>query len=551
MKKFNLLKSIGILTAFLAVGFITSCNEDKDDPVADVVASFQFEVNADNFLQVDFTNASSVNASSYSWDFGDSNSSTDESPSHTYGTTGTYDVVLTATGDAGSDTFTKSISITDPDEALTLLVGETSKTWKLVREGTAMLLAADPQYSAIYWPGSSNDGQRPCLYDDAFTFGRDGSYTYNDAGTFWAEYGIFNGGIGASGCDTDTTPEGCFEATAANMVNECGDDVSAWLSGTHSFAYNSGTGKITLTGMGAWIGIPKLGTTADNNVSPQSSVIFDAVVVDGGASGVDTLHANFTYAGTFWPVTYVSYSDASLEPALVSVSANFGASANGLTATFVNQSSGATVFAWDFGDGGSSSDENPMHTYASAGTYTVTLTASDAGGSSATATNDVSVSEVALSEPAPTPTRDAANVISVYSDAYTDISGVDTNPNWGQATVVTGETVQGDNVLLLSGLNYQGIDFGGEQDLTGKTFVHLDVWSASATTVNLSLISTGPAETPYGLTITAGQWNSYDIALSEYSSVVDITKTIQFKFDDAGSGSSPSIYVDNIYFYNE
>ncbi len=301
--------------AGLSLVFLWSCGDDE--PGTDEVlpiASFQFAVDETNFLQVTFSNFSQ-NATSYSWDFGDGNSSTEEAPVHTYEMTGDYTVTLTATDDAGEESMqSQSISITDPDEALTLLAGSSSKTWKLLRDGTSMLLAADPQYSQIYWTGTSNDGQRPCLYDDEFTFGRDGSYTYNDAGTFWAEFGIFNN---VADCDTNVTGESCFEVSAATMVNACGDDISAWGSGTHSYTYDASTGKIDLSGTGAWIGIPKLGTTADNNIVPQSAVQFDAVLVDGGESGVDTLFASFTYAGTFWPITYVSYDDASLEPALV------------------------------------------------------------------------------------------------------------------------------------------------------------------------------------------------------------------------------------------
>lgn len=156
----------------------------------------------------------------------------------------------------------------------------------------------------------------------------------------------------------------------------------------------------------------------------------------------------------------------------------------------------------------------------------------------------------APSTAAPTPTVAEADVISVFSDAYTNIEGVNTNPDWGQATTVTNETVEGDNVLFLSGLNYQGIDFAGNmQDVSGKTMVHLDVWSVESVTFNLSLISDGPLETPVSITSEAGTWKSIDIPLSDYTSVVDLTQIIQFKFDDAGSGTSPSFYVDNIYFY--
>ena len=52
---------------------------------------------------VTFTNTSD-NATSYSWDFGDGNSSTSMSPSHTYAGDGTYDVELTATNECGSVT---------------------------------------------------------------------------------------------------------------------------------------------------------------------------------------------------------------------------------------------------------------------------------------------------------------------------------------------------------------------------------------------------------------------------------------------------------------
>ena len=50
--------------------------------------------------------------------------------------------------------------------------------------------------------------------------------------------------------------------------------------------------------------------------------------------------------------------------------------------TFTDESSGApTGWSWTFGDGGTSTAQNPSHTYNAAGTYTVSLTASNAHGS--------------------------------------------------------------------------------------------------------------------------------------------------------------------------
>ena len=53
-----------------------------------------------------------------------------------------------------------------------------------------------------------------------------------------------------------------------------------------------------------------------------------------------------------------------------------------LEVDFIDASTGgATSWSWDFGDGGSSSAQDPNHTYTAAGTYTVTMTASNAYGS--------------------------------------------------------------------------------------------------------------------------------------------------------------------------
>lgn len=62
--------------------------------------------------------------------------------------------------------------------------------------------------------------------------------------------------------------------------------------------------------------------------------------------------------------------------------ADFEFQTDGLRAFFNDTSTGGpTAWSWDFGDGGTSAAQNPSHTYAQAGTYTVKLTASNAGGS--------------------------------------------------------------------------------------------------------------------------------------------------------------------------
>jgi hypothetical protein len=154
-------------------------------------------------------------------------------------------------------------------------------------------------------------------------------------------------------------------------------------------------------------------------------------------------------------------------------------------------------------------------------------------------------------EAAPAPTEDADSVISVFSDAYTDIANTNFDPNWGQATDATIVTINGNEVLKYATLNYQGINIGGadgvEQDISAKGYLHLDYWTANATALKIFLISTGPAEKPYTLTVpTNGNWASVNIPLSEFSSVVDLTKVFQMKFEGDGD-----VYVDNIYFHGE
>lgn len=68
--------------------------------------------------------------------------------------------------------------------------------------------------------------------------------------------------------------------------------------------------------------------------------------------------------------------------------AGFSVTVQGLTATFTDASQGhgatLTEWHWNFGDGGTSTQQNPVHIYADAGNYTVTLTVIDSQGESGT-----------------------------------------------------------------------------------------------------------------------------------------------------------------------
>jgi PKD repeat protein len=66
---------------------------------------------------------------------------------------------------------------------------------------------------------------------------------------------------------------------------------------------------------------------------------------------------------------------------------------DGLTATFANKSTGASSYKWDFGDGSSSTDASPVHTYAAKGKYVPTLYATGAGGATREASTVLHISK--------------------------------------------------------------------------------------------------------------------------------------------------------------
>lgn len=308
-----------MLLTLLSLGTLlfTSCGDDDPvvPPAADPVSSFQFAISTSDFLEVAFSNFSQ-DATSYEWNFGDGNSSTETSPTHKYAASGSYTVELIAKGaDNKMDASTKSITITDPNEALKALTGETSKTWKLFREGTCLSLGPDADNPAGWWAGLTNNGARPCLYAQTFTFNLDGSFVYDDMGMFWGENDPWAG---------TALHESCFEPTAANMVNLDGADVSAWGSGTHQFSYDPSQGTLSLTGMGAWLGfVHTVGQPDLYSNIPTSSRSFNVTITEETGYDLMTVHYDYGVDG-LWTAVYASYSDASLEPAIETDMMAFG-----------------------------------------------------------------------------------------------------------------------------------------------------------------------------------------------------------------------------------
>jgi len=135
------------------------------------VADFTGSPTSGNYpLAVSFTDQSTGYVTAWSWTFGDSGTSTEQNPSHTYTANGTYTVSLTASGPGGSSTETKTNYITvnippptaaftgEPEEgAAPLVVGFTDMSsgtvttwsWTFGDSGTSTARNPAHQYSAI------------------------------------------------------------------------------------------------------------------------------------------------------------------------------------------------------------------------------------------------------------------------------------------------------------------------------------------------------------------------------------------------------------------
>jgi hypothetical protein len=153
------------------------------------------------------------------------------------------------------------------------------------------------------------------------------------------------------------------------------------------------------------------------------------------------------------------------------------------------------------------------------------------------------------------PARDPAKVISVFSDAYTNVSPVDLNPNWSQSGfgVAIGIKIMGDSIRQYTNMNYQGIQFPN-QNVSALDSVHFDIWSGNCTSIGISLVgNNGGGEREVTRALNTGAWNSISIKLSEYSSQAgfSLSQIFQFKFVAKTPASGANIWVDNMYFFTE
>jgi len=159
------------------------------------------------------------------------------------------------------------------------------------------------------------------------------------------------------------------------------------------------------------------------------------------------------------------------------------------------------------------------------------------------------------------PTDDAADVISMFSDMYTDVT-VDTwRTPWSAATLED-IMIGSNNVKKYSGVDVIGIEAVGANliDASEMDYFNVDIWSADFSKFKIKLVDwgndgayDGGDDTEHELTFDnpeTGKWVKYRIPMSDFTGLTNRDKLAQFILV-AETRGIPTVYVDNMYFSKE
>jgi len=379
-------------------------------------------------MPVQFTNTSTGdNITGWSWNFGDGVTSFEQNPQHTYTTAGTYNVSLNITNPWGTNTTTKSLNITSAPLAppianftatpmngtapLTVTFTDTSTNtptgwfWDFGDGNTST--QQNPVYiytqlgnhnvnlTATNSAGSNTSTQQTIfVYNNLDTIRVDaGNGTYPDClgNVWWADQVYTPGGWGYS-------PSGAPIYSTNAFIGNTSDpnlyQTSRWSNtGTVDYQFNVPNGnynvqmKFAETDTSISLGNPREFDVDVNGYRVASD--FNVYGTVGANSTVD-LYSNVTVTenlihvvltGTTGPAPMIAA--IGIAPASTWVSPEFTVNQTignaQLPIQFTEISTGnVTKRFWDFGDGSTSTQQNPTHTYVTPGTYKVMLTAGNA-----------------------------------------------------------------------------------------------------------------------------------------------------------------------------
>ncbi|MFH2053398.1 MAG: PKD domain-containing protein, partial [bacterium] len=382
----------------------------------------------------------------WNWDFGDGQNSPEQNPSHEYAGPGLYTVSLTVMGPGGSDTtvMTDLISVGGlPFAAFS--ASDTTGTAPLAVDFTDMSGGADT------WAWDFGDAGTDTVQNPSHVFNAEGTYTVQL--------------IVTNTCGADTASlDIIVDAPAAPVADFSADPVSGCSPLTVAFTDLS-SGDITGW---AW-DFGDAGTDTVQNPSHEYAApgIYDVSLTVTGPGGSDAkaVTGMITVAGP--PTAAFSASDTT--------------GTAPLTVDFTDLSTGdPTSWAWDFGGDGSSTAQNPSHTFSSAGAYAVQLIAGNDCGADTTSleiTVDAPAGPVAAFSG--TPVSGCAPLTVAFTDEST---GAVTGWNWDFGDAAT-DTVQNPSHTYTApgSFDIRLIVFGpgGIDTLTAAAYVTVDTLVAA------------------------------------------------------------------------
>jgi len=415
-------QNVGVYSATLTVTNPAGTNTRTRSNIFTIntvpVASFTFFVNG---AVVIFGNTS-VNATSYSWDFGDGQFSTEINPTHTYTEDGTYNVILTAFNDCGGHEYIFPVTIATPPIAdfsaspltgcaplqVSFVNGATNNTtnWQWTFEGgnpaTSNAMNPNVIYNQIGNYGvtltvSNAQGSDVIVRQNyinivpdalsSFTYVKTGNTVeFTNTSTNSQNY-LWNFGDGNS--STATNPTHTYATTGTYIVtlnssNDCSDNTSSQtinlstspIAGIGTSNSPEGCASYTIDFISTSENNPTSYAWTFEGGSPATSSAQNPTVVynNTGSFDVQLIVTNALGADTLFLQDYVLISTIP--------QGSFNFIKDGLDVTFVNNIQNADSYLWDFGDNNSSTEENPLHTYDVEGIYNVILTSENSCGSS-------------------------------------------------------------------------------------------------------------------------------------------------------------------------
>ena len=197
------------------------------------------------------------------------------------------------------------------------------------------------------------------------------------------------------------------------------------------------------------------------------------------------------------------------------------------------------------------------------GTAEITAELGDVEAEGAVTVN-VAEAPVAPEEAAPTPTVPEADVISLFSDAYSDVPVSTWSADFDQADFADVE-IAGNPTKEYTNLVFAAIEFVSPTvDATEMTNFHMDVWTPDPTAApaafKIKLVDFG-ADGAFGggddveheITLddtttpamATGAWASLDIPLADFTGLVTRGHLAQLIL----SGDPNTVYLDNVYFH--